>query len=184
MGAVPESIEVSVEVDNRNKKVVAIATGASDLESNTSKQSLTPQTRKQEAQKAFKSSTIELLGETKALFVYGEQTIKKLMLGLVKQPWLNIKVLDAQGTVKLQLNGAHYRSTEQSGIKKELADLLEELTAYGDAGGLLPDVYVLMGSRIVDLSGVMQISQMQALLEQELQQQNTDKILILAQTKN
>ncbi len=183
MGAVPESVEVSIEVDNRNKKVVAVATGASSLENEGQQKALSPEERRQEAQQAFKGADIELLEATEHLFVYGQHTTRSLMLGLIKRPQLNIKVLDARGTVKLQINDAHCRSTPKNEAKKALGELLEELTAYGDAGGLLPDVYALLGQRIVDLSGVIEVSQMQALLEQEMQQ-ISGELVLLASSKN
>ena len=106
------------------------------------------------------------------------------MLGLIKQEQLNIKVLDAQGTVKLQLNDAHYRECDLQAVKKVLPEMLENLTAYGDAGGLLPDVYVLLGQRIVELGGVVEVSQMLALLDQEAQQHRDQPVLVLAVAKH
>ena len=187
MGATPESIEVSVEIDTRNKKVIAIATGASDLNTDEQgRQTLSEPERLTEAAKAFKQaeSSVELLGQSEGLFAYGFHTTKKLMLGLIKQEQLNIKVLDAQGTVKLQLNDAHYRECDLQAVKKVLPEMLENLTAYGDAGGLLPDVYVLLGQRIVELGGVVEVSQMLALLDQEAQQHRDQPVLVLAVAKH
>ena len=187
MGATPDSIEVSVEVDTRNKKVVAVATGASDLKNEgQSGKALSDKARLQEAAKAFKQApdAVELLGESEGLYAYGYHTTKKLMLGLIQRPQLNIRVLDAQGTVKLQINDAEHRNGNLQDVKKILPGMIEELTAYGDAGGLLPDVYVLLGQRIVDLGGVVEVSQMLALLEQEAQQHRDQPVVMLAVAKN
>jgi len=182
MGAAPDSIDVSVEVDTRNKKVIAVATGASELKSEgQSQQALSESDLKQSAADALKSSPeqIELLGQTEQLFAYGLHTTHRILMGLIKRDQLNIRVLDSQGVVKLQLNNALYEATEVNQIKKQLPKLIEHLTSYGDAGGLIPDVYVLLGRRILDLSGLVEVSQMVALLEQDLQQQRGEQPAVL-----
>lgn len=187
MGATPASIEVSVEIDTRNKKVIAVATGASDLNTEDAQRvALSGAERQEAAAKAFKQNAkdVELLGESTGLFAYGYHTTHKIMLGLIQRPQLNVRVLDAQGTVKLQLNDAHHRNSDLQAVKKVLPELMESLTAYGDAGGLLPDVYVLLGQRIIELGGVVEVSQMLALLEQEAQQHRDQPVVLLAVAKS
>lgn len=183
MGAAADSIDVSVEIDTRNKKVIAVATGASELRTQDGQSSaqLEPEALKQSAAEALKSSPeqIELLGQTGQLFAYGLHTTKRMLFGLIQRDQLNIRVLDSQGVVKLQLNNALYQTTEVKQVKQQLPRLIEKLTAYGDAGGLIPDVYVLLGRRILDLSGLVEVSQMVALLEQDLQTQQADQPAVL-----
>ncbi len=183
MGATADSIEVSVEVDTRNKKVVAIATGASELRSQAgqAQAQMGAEDLKQAAAEALKSTVdkIELLGQTEHLSAFGLHITKSIMLGLIKRDQLNVRVLDSQGVVKLQLNNALYEATHAKQVKQQLPRLIERLTSYGDAGGLIPDVYVLIGRRILDLSGLVEVSQMIALLEQDLQQQSADQPAIL-----
>lgn len=173
MGAAPDTIEVSVEVDTRNKKVLAVATGASELRSSeTSQADLSESELKIISAKALKTSpeNVSLLGASEHLQAWGATIDRRLMLGLIKQPQLNVRVLDKQGTTKLQLNDCQAESTTVGELRRVLPRLIEHLTAYGDAGGLLPEVYLLLGRRIVDFSGVIDVGQLLALLEQETRQ--------------
>lgn len=170
MGAAADTIEVSVEVDTRNKKVLAVATGASELrqgEATAAEQS--EDALLDLAAKALKTEAreVKLLGRTDQLLAFGVQGEQKLMLGLIRRPQLRVRILDRQGTVRLQLNGCQFEQTSVADARKVLPGLIEKLTAFGDAGGLLPDLFLLLGRRIIDLSGVPDVGQMQALIEQE-----------------
>lgn len=187
MGADPESIEVSIEIDSRNKKVLAIATGATALEhSDAARHELSAEERLELAAQALRAeaSHVDLLGQSEGLYVYGQHEKQKRLWGLYTQDRLKMRVLDGRGTVKLQLNDAVLESCSKAELKKTLLPLLEQLTSYGDAGGLTPDVYVLLQQRILDLSGLIEASQIMALLEQELQHVAEDAALVvLAQRK-
>lgn len=188
MGADPATIEVSVEVDSRNKKVIAIATGASELRQNEQGEvELADSDVKTLAAQALKTSVeqIQFLGQTEALKVYGQSTERRIMLGLIRQPVLKARVLDLRGTVRLQLNDCQAEACQIKDLKRVIPKVIERLTSFGDAGGLLPELYVLLGQRIVDLSGMIEISQMLALIEQETRHSSADApVVVLAQQKS
>lgn len=182
MGAAQASIEVSVEVDTRNKKVVAIATGASELRSSEeSSIELSPEKIKELAASSLKCMPAEvfLLAQSVGLSVYGFELEKKMFLGIIKQKQLNIRVLDTKGTVRLQLNNAHCEPTALNEIRKRLPVLIEALTTFGDAGGLVPDLYLLLGQRIIDLTGLIDQGQILALIDQETQHAKPDEPAVL-----
>ncbi len=66
-----------------------------------------------------------------------------------------------------------------SEVKGHIPPLIEELTAFGDAGGLVPDIYLLLGARIVDLSGLLSASQVLSLAESDLQQMGPDEAAVI-----
>ncbi|HXG84885.1 MAG TPA: hypothetical protein VNI84_12755, partial [Pyrinomonadaceae bacterium] len=56
-----------------------------------------------------------------------------------------------------------------------------KLTDFGDAGRALPDIHLLVGARIVNLSGLAELEQVLALAETELETSEKDeKIVIIA----
>jgi len=188
MGAAPETIEVTVEVDTRNKKVVAVATGASELRSQDEEQTeLDDAAFKALAAKTLRvrPEQVKLLGETTGLLVLGAELEKRLFLGLIKQMHLNARVLDRKGTIRLQLNQCQAEATQVGEVRRLLPKMVEQLTAFGDAGGLIPDIYLVIRQRIVDLSGLIETAQMLALIEQETQGlEATEPVVMLAVRKS
>ena len=67
--------------------------------------------------------------------------------------------------------------------QKELNWLLEELTEYNDGGTNLPNIYIVLGKRIVDLSGMQSPEQIVSLGSVELMGCGKEEPLILAATK-
>jgi hypothetical protein len=53
------------------------------------------------------------------------------------------------------------------------------LTDFGDAGRALPDVHLLVGARIVNLSGLAELEQAVALAQTELENTRPDEKLVL-----
>ena len=63
--------------------------------------------------------------------------------------------------------------------------MIAKLTDFGDAGRSLPDIYLLVGARIVNLCGLAEVEQVIALAETELENLPPDeKIIIVAAAKN
>lgn len=79
-----------------------------------------------------------------------------------------IRVLDREGVVRLQINGGQVVQTTVENVRPQVNQLIESLTTFGDAGPLIPDIFVLVSFRIIDLTGLVEAQQIVALLEVEL----------------
>ncbi len=172
MGAVPESIEVSVEVDTRNKRVNAVATGSSELRTRDVEiRELSKDDLKKNTADSLKCTPdqVKLLGKTSFLYIMGFSEKKSRLFGLVKMERLNIRVIDREGIVRLQIQDCQVAQVSRDKIKAKIKQYIAELTTFGDAGALVPDVYILMGSRILDMCGLVEASQITALADIELQ---------------
>jgi len=181
MGADPESIEVTVEIDTRNKTIRAIATGSSDMRiREQSKVKLDQEALKQIAVNSmgFEPDQVTLAGATRMLKVFSGERRKKKWLGLGGKKESRQRVLDAEGIIRLQLSNAHVISCVQENIRSEMAGIIQEHTVFGDAGALVPDIYLLVSGRILDLCGLIDASQVQALLDVELKDIPHDEPLV------
>ena len=181
MGADPESIEVSVEIDTRNKTIRAIATGSSDMRiRQKSNIKLDESALKQIAVNslAFKPDEVTLCGSTRMLKVFSGEQLTKKWLGMGVNRNSRQRVVDLEGIIRLQLSNAHVVECVPANIRSEMTAIIQEHTVFGDAGALLPDMFLLVSGRILDLCGLIDASQVQALLDVELKDIPADEPLV------
>jgi hypothetical protein len=76
-------------------------------------------------------------------------------------------VVDERGVVRAIVSGASVETATVETSEAALTVAYERGTRYGDVGRALPDVRLVYGSRIVDLSGVSEPAQAQALARDE-----------------
>ncbi|MDZ7797090.1 MAG: hydantoinase/oxoprolinase family protein [Candidatus Marinimicrobia bacterium] len=187
MGADPETIEATVEVDAKNKRVIATATGSGEMR--TKEQNVKPLSEGgilEAAARSMKTSPGEctLEAATGQLYLVSHRENVRRFFGLVKKQRQPLRILDRQGIVKLQFRDARKKVAEPSAVKKQLSYLIEELTTYGDAGALLPDIFIMAGAKIIDLSGLIEEKQMLALADIELQHlPRKEKIAVIGAKK-
>jgi N-methylhydantoinase A len=188
MGAAPESIEVSVEVDNRNKRVIAVATGSSEMRTRDVQiQTLNDEQIMQIADRSMNVGLDRLTINAKTTFlsVVTGQKIRKRFLGLFTIEEKPIRVIDREGVIRLQLSDAAVAQSTASSAGSQINSMLDELTVYGDAGALIPDLFLLSSARIIDMTGLVQASQIMALLDVEIKKTGPDDplVIIAAQKK-
>lgn len=187
MGAVPESVEVSVEIDSKNKKVIAIAMGSSELRTkdpDIEKLSIAEIIEIASKSMRVDSGDISISGQTEFLYALRYQRKKTYLFGLLKDVQNNIRVIDREGTIRLQLKDALVEHITISKLKQTIHAIIEELTTFGDAGALVPDIYILVSAKIIDLTGLILESQVVSLAEIELQHYtDSTEIVLLAQEK-
>jgi len=171
MGADPDTIEVSVEVDTRDNKVIAVATGSSEMRSRDMDIKARSESEILEiCAQSLKAEPEQLQIKAKTNFFYAVtmvQTEKKLF-GLIKNTREKVRIIDKEGVIKLQHNDCQVSQTQVKTVKKNIKNYIEELTTYGDAGPLVPDIFVVISGKIVDLTGLVEASQIEALVDIEL----------------
>jgi N-methylhydantoinase A len=182
LGALPETIEVQVEVDTRRNLVRATAFGTTELRKE----------REEKAEKTVRSSVevaahslrcpleeVKLWGKTSALQVYGTDFNKKNWLGLSRKTIQVIRVLDHKAVVRLQRSNVELCNTKVGQALGEIEQMLKKLTDFGDAGRSLPILQVLVGSRIIHLSGLAEPAQVLAIARTELENIPADEDLVV-----
>lgn len=172
MGAAPDSIEVQMEIDQQKNIVQATATGSLQME----QQDLGMGRASQEelSQIAADSLRVQpgqetLAGQTEGLFIFSSVRRVSRLFGLFHRDEQDFRVLDRRGVVKLQVNNGQLLCTSGGRFSADLDAFLQEVSSYNDAGQILPEVFVLHGSRIVDLSSVLVHDQVMQLAALELE---------------
>ncbi len=187
MGANPDSVEVTIEIDNQNKKVIATALGSGELRTkDLGITTLSKDDIHQIAASAFKQPLNEVLlsGETGSLYVYSAEHHRAKLFGLYKEKLNGVKVIDDEGTVKLQLSGAKAYAVNAEAIKSKISSIIADLTTYGDAGALIPGIYLIAGPKIIDLSGLISETQLISIAEIEIKNlPDNSKCVIIAEEK-
>ncbi len=163
MGAAPETVEVTVEVDRQTKRVTAIATGSQELrtrdlnEVRPTDEALLATAGKSMGLTGDESA--ELRGASGSLRVYQGLRLEPRLFGLIRTKRRPVRVLDDDGIVRLQLTRGTVKPCAAGEATGLIGRLMDEQTVWGDAGALLPDLYLVAGGRIVDLTGLAERSQ-------------------------
>lgn len=187
MGANPGSVEVTIEIDNQNKKVIATALGSGELRTkDLGITTLGVDEIYETAARAFKQQVAEVrfVGSTGSLYVYAASHKKSKLFGLLNEKVDGVKVIDDEGTIRLQMNGATAYACTAASIKSKISSIIADMTTYGDAGALIPGIFVIAGPKIIDLSGLLYESQLLSIAEIELKNIRQDsECIIIAEEK-
>ncbi len=181
MGAIPESIEVSIEIDNRNQRVLAIATGSSEMRQHDSGASAENIGLESIAATALRSSqsAVKVAGQTSLLTVFSTTSIRSVLFGLWKSRENRLCVLGSDGIIRLQRSGCTAVQTEAHKVMARIRNFISELTSFGDGGSLIPDLFVLVSGRIIDLTGLMTVDQILPLINIELEKYPADSPVVI-----
>ncbi len=187
MGAIPESIEVTIEIDTRNKRVTAVATGSSELRSKELgvKELDEIEIRRLAAQsmKVAPEQAV-LLGKTPFLWAWSCHITERRLGGLLKRRIMKLRIISNEGVIKLQLNDCKARSVSADQVKSTISHLIAELTTFGDAGALVPDLFLICGARIINLTGLVLESQIFTMVDIELKKVLPgDSVVVIASRK-
>jgi hypothetical protein len=81
--------------------------------------------------------------------------------------------------VRWASNHGDLRTSTAAAAEHDLQELAEQYTRYSDAGATIPRCYLLIESRIVDLSGLAEMPQVLELLRIELKRYPADADCVL-----
>lgn len=181
-GALPETVEVQVEVDTRRNLVRATAFGTTELRQGEGRPSVAGLEDCRIAAAGsmqVSQENVILAAETPGLYVFATIHVTRAFFGLFKTSKQAVRVTDRTGVVRLQRKHAEVFGSTVEDIGRELEQVIARLTDFGDAGRTLPDVYILVGARIINLSGLAVLDQVIALAKAELESLPPEEPLVI-----
>jgi N-methylhydantoinase A len=170
MGAVPETVEITVEIDSQMNLVRAVATGALEMRSrDLTAIQLSPEKKLEIAAQSFETSPedISLLASTGYLDIYAWKEKKKLLFGIFSETKQRIRVIDNGGVTRLKLDHGAVAKSMVERMANDLAIMADKFSAIKESGALLPNFFLLYGARIVNLTGLASIDQIQTIAAEE-----------------
>lgn len=170
-GATPESVEVHVEVDTQRNVIRAVAVGTSELRA----KDLT--SKKLTEHELIEKVSDNLDVDPKKLRVEGSNGMmyaicytqeERKLFGLLKSKKNNLRLIDHEGVIRLQKNNADVRQCTAKTVFDTIQYLLNEYTEYNDGGTQLPNLFVIQGKKIIDISGLQNEQQVLSIAKIEL----------------
>ncbi|MCU7490121.1 MAG: hydantoinase/oxoprolinase family protein [Bacteroidota bacterium] len=182
MGAAPDTVEITVEIDSKNKKIIAVAMGNSELRTrDLNIKELSQHELFSICASSLKTSTDNLIiaGRTPFLYAVVHKGVKKSSFGLIRREFCKLRVIDREGTIRLQMNEAFVVSVQAGELKNKISRAVERFTVFGDAGALMPNIFLLISGQIINLSGLINETQVMTLTDLELSRISPDDEVVL-----
>ena len=176
-GAVPDSIEVHVEIDPTTSKVTAIALGSNEVKSSEMMTECTLEEARELARADMGKGVeeVSLLARTSSLYVFGGRGDEDA------QP---IRILDKNGFIKAQRGDGKAVAARAGDYQQAVKDLWESLATFGADGVLRPDYYVCAGARVMDFAGSTSLPNILMIMDVELQLMNPEDEVIIVGARN
>ncbi len=175
-GAQEGSIEIEVEIEREKNILRAVATGSTELvKKELDRGQLSAEDlKKRVAESINTAKEIKTLAATAGLFVMASEEIKQRLWGLIREKSTPLRVITAQGVIKLKLNNGEVVPTNYAGLLTTLTKELDKRTRYMDGGAEIPYVYIGCGNRLLNLAGLIEKKQVITMADLELKGYRND----------
>ncbi|HWN16014.1 MAG TPA: hydantoinase/oxoprolinase family protein, partial [Candidatus Dormibacteraeota bacterium] len=127
-------------------------------------------------------AAVRLAGQTSGHYVFSTDVVEKTfwVFRSTRHP---VRVVDRGGFIKVQRADALVSQTSAAGALDELRRLWGLATGYDGNGVLPPDAYLVLGSQVVDLSGMMALDHALSVASSELSGRGPEEPLVLVAAK-
>ncbi len=183
MGADPASIEIHIEIDSRTNVIRATAFGATSMtESKDARKSLSLDEKIELLSQSMRvdKDQVKLVAETKFFQIYCAEWIQSHFGGLINNKMQAVRVMDSAGAIRLQIQNGVTKMCTADQTEAAISAIAEEHSVWGDAGKVIPDIMLLAGPKIIDLSGLLNVEQVNTLAKAELNElpRNADVVIL------
>lgn len=172
-GAVEDSIEVYVEIDEQAQKVTAIAMGSTEVRTTDLMKNCDEQEAKKIAAEAMNVDVGSVVTEAGGSQMFVVTTQQK------SQRYKQICVIDKKGFIKVQRANGIVMSTTVGKATDDLGRAWDETSNFSSEVRINPDAYVVSGSRLLDYSGIPELTQVSGLMAAELSDLKPDDQITL-----
>lgn len=176
-GAVPDTVEVQIEIDSQTSRVTAIALGSSEVQTTDLLKACTEEEARAIAAKSM-SATLEetkLITKSNVFYVFASKR---------KDGSNQIRIVDKKGFIKVQRGDGDAIKCKVSEAQKSIDEMWEQLAVFKNDIKLTPDMYLCTGGKVLDYAGMMDLDQLYLVVDTELATLEDDEEVILIGAKN
>ena len=148
LGAAPENVEVTIEVDPQTQRVRASAMGASEMRAQDMRKEVSEDEAREIAARSMGLSpeTVRLAAATDQVRVFQGQ-VEERKWHIFRSRRAPLRAVDREGVIRVQRSdGVVAEATAQNGLA-EMRRLWEEVTIYNGDSVITPDMFVIAGRR-------------------------------------
>ncbi|MBV8726212.1 MAG: hydantoinase/oxoprolinase [Candidatus Eremiobacteraeota bacterium] len=179
-GAAPDKVDVAIEIDAQRNLVRAIASGASELADQGGHRVLSADELRAAVARVMRGSADQL----RSIEATRDLTVFTLGRQLGRRSIIDLRVVDRNGVARAGMRDAVVTQTTAGEAETDLTRVIEEQTAFGDVGRALPQIYILHGAKVTDLSGLASATQVVALAVEDLSGLAADAPVCILTSKN
>jgi len=182
-GAAADTVTVELEYDARTAVLRAVATGQTELrERDLTEEAVGDEERMAAAAKSLRAEPeqVETAADGGLLRAYRARHVRKRLFGLLSEDRDTLALIDQQGVTRLLLPGGAAVASQAGRAKEALAEEIERHTRYGDAGAEIPQVFLGVRGRVVNLSGLASREQVLTLAEAEMEGLPAEEQVLIA----
>src|SRR5436190_2307835 len=180
LGADPDGVEVTVELDPNTHRIRATAMGASEMRARQRKDEVGETEAHEIAAKAMglEPGRVALAAATPRMRVF-QGEVEERSWGIFKKRRSPVRAVDLDGVIRVQRSHSVVRPVSTRTALDGLRRLWEDTTIYNGDSTITPDVFVIVGGQLIDLSGVNSIDQAVAVTRGELDGLTADASIAL-----
>ncbi len=173
-GAVPDSIEVQIEIDAQTSRVTAIALGSTEVQTTDLLKACSEEEASQIAAKSMgvSAESTKLLCKNNVFYVFASPSKK----GTGKQ----IRIVDKKGFIRVQRGDGDAKKSTAKEAPSDIEKIWENLSVFKSDIRLTPDIYLCIGGKVLDYAGMMDLEQLQMVVDTEvsLLEENEEVIVV------
>lgn len=176
-GAVPDTIEVQIEVDAQTSKVTAIALGSTEVQTTDLSMVCDEKEACRLAAESMhaKPEEVTLALHNDVFFVVTKEANEKQQL----------RLLDKRGFIKVQCGDAIAESCKAGEWEEKTTDMWNRMLVYKNEMVQTPDIFLCIGGKVLDFSNMLSLEQLLTIMRTEFIgiDENEEIILISSKTE-
>lgn len=174
-GAVPDSVEVQIEIDSQTSKVTAIAMGSNEVQATDLKLRCTEDDAKKLAADSMRTDVVNVNLEMKndIFYIFSFKDGEKNRMRLV----------DHRGFIKVQCGDAKAKRCLAKDWESTVAALWEETLTFKAEMARNPDIFLCIGGKVLDFSNTLGLEQLQMIMKSEFMDADGDEEIMLIGAK-
>lgn len=171
-GAVPDTVEVQIEIDQQTSRVTAIALGSNEVQATDLRLQCSEEDARKIAAESMRvePSAAKSLVHSDSFYVFGAENGEKQQVRLV----------DKRGFVKVQCGNGIAAACKAARWEEVTEELWNKMLGYDHQMLQTPDMFLCIGGKVLDFSNTVSLEQLKIIMESEfLDAEPEDDVLLI-----